>query len=61
MNRIRRGNVTVYIPDEMKYPGHLSDLMRMMDELDGFIYSVATGQTEPWPLSPNPVPNPVKG
>ena len=49
MNEIRRGLVRVRVPDAMvDYPAHYRELMKKIEELNAYIYSIDTGQTEPW-------------
>jgi hypothetical protein len=49
MKEISRGRVVVYVPDEMiEWPGHRRELMKKIEDLNAFIYSLDTGSTEPW-------------
>lgn len=45
--RIRRRNVCVWVSDDvLEWPGHRGEIFRKMDELQGLIRSLETGQTE---------------
>jgi hypothetical protein len=49
MRRLIRRHVIVMVPDDMvEFPAHFRELMQKVEDLSGFINSIATGQTELW-------------
>ncbi len=49
MKEVRRGLVRVKVPDAIiDYPAHYRELLKKIEELNAFIYSIDTGATEPW-------------
>ncbi len=49
MKMLRKGAVTVSVPDEIfEWPAHRQELMDKIEELNAYIHSIGTGETEPW-------------
>ena len=47
--RIGSGAVVVWVSEQMlDWPAHRKELMKKIEELNTYIYSIDTGGTEPW-------------